>query len=98
MRTKYEIRNPTTFPVVITGNSTNWGSTLEAGVAFPDPYIGFVDAAQYGQIDIDGTFNVHIGSGTDFDVTGNGVNDMFDIGEEYANQMFLAQTGSTPTG
>lgn len=99
MRTKYEIRNPSTFPVVITGNSTNWGSTLEAGVAYPDPYIGFIDAAQYGQVTISGSLNVHIGDvATNFDVTGNGVNDMFDIGEAYADQMLLAQTGSTPTG
>lgn len=99
LRNTYNVPNSSQFPVVITGNSTSWGSFLEAGVAFPDPYVGFVDAAQYGQVVINGSLNVHIGDpATNADVTGNGINDMFDIGEAYADEMFLAQTGNTPSG
>ena len=99
LRNTYNIPNSSQFPVVITGNSISWGSDLRSGVAYPDRYVGFVDAAQYGQVVLNGSLNVHIGNtGTNADVTGNGTNDMFDIGEAYADEMLLAQTGSTPTG
>lgn len=99
LKKTYGVQNSDKFPVVITGNSIAWGSTLNAGVAYPDNYVGFVDASQYGQVFINGVFNTHIGfTGTNADVTGNGVNDMFDAGEAYADQMLLAQQGLTPTG
>ena len=99
MGTTYGVANSSQFPVVITGNSTGWGSTLEAGVAYPDPYIGFIDAASYGQVYIGGSFNTHPGDTIlDYDVDDNGVNDMFNIGEAYADEMVLALSGNTSTG
>ena len=60
LRNTYNVPNASQFPIVITGNSTAWGSTLEAGVAYPDNYVGFVDAAQYGQIFINSVFNTNM--------------------------------------
>ena len=76
-------------PIVITGN-TFWGAGLEAGVSDLDDDIGFVDSVEYGQIG--GFTNTHIGSGENsqsLDVDGNGINDMYDIGVAYADQLAL---------
>ena len=87
----YGVSNTSQFPVVIT--KIGYGTDLTP-VANADAYVGIVDSATYGH---SGSQN-HIGttdnSGTR-DTTGNGVNDMFDIGEAYADQMQLAISGST---
>ena len=85
----YGVQNPDDFPIVITGN-TFWGAGLEAGVSDLDDDIGFVDSVEYGQIG--GFTNTHIGSGENsqsLDVDGNGINDMYDIGVAYADQLAL---------
>jgi hypothetical protein len=87
----YGVSNTSQFPVVIT--KIGYGTDLTP-VASADAYVGIVDAGAYGH---SGSQN-HIGttdnSGTR-DTTGNGVNDMFDIGEAYADEMQLAISGST---
>jgi hypothetical protein len=87
----YGVSNTSQFPVVIT--KIGYGTDLTP-VASADAYVGIVDAGAYGH---SGSQN-HIGttdnSGTR-DTTGNGVNDMFDIGEAFADEMQLAISGST---
>jgi hypothetical protein len=94
--TNYNLSMPKDeFPVVITGTDTIWGQTYEDEVANQDQYIGFVNAEDFGQTSGDG---IHVGSSG-----GNGVadrdsdniNDMFEIGEQYAIQMEKAQAGQT---
>ena len=78
------------FPIVITKNGHGTDLTPVADV---DAYIGIVDAATYGHT---GSQN-HVGASADgsSDTTGTGTNDMFEIGEAYADQMQLAIAGNT---
>lgn len=78
------------FPVVIT--KIGYGTDLTP-VADADAYVGIVDAAAYGH---SATQN-HVGTDVDgdHDQTNSGVNDMFEIGQAYADQMQLAKSGST---
>lgn len=86
----YGVSNTSQFPVVIT--KIGYGTDLTP-VANADAYVGIVDAATYGH---SGTQN-HVGKAAEgsSDTTGNGVNDMFDIGEAFADEMQLAISGST---
>ena len=86
----YNVSIPAQFPVVIT--KIGYGTDLTP-VANADAYVGIVDAGTYGH----SSNQNHIGTDSEgsYDLTGNGVNDMFDIGEAYADQMQLAITGST---
>jgi len=81
----YGLENPLDFPVVITtGGKMIGGSTLESGVAGIDDDVTFVNADHYGQL-----YQTHVGRGSEgsSDHTGNGVNDMYDIGEAYAEAL-----------
>jgi len=83
------------FPIVITGTDTIWGTDYEDDVANQDQYIGFVNAEDFGQT---GGGGIHVGSSTNSGVAdrdSDGINDMFEIGEQYAVQMEKAQTGET---
>ena len=86
----YGVSNTNQFPVVIT--KIGYGTDLTP-VASADAYVGIVDAATYGH----SASQNHVGASADgsSDTTGNGVNDMFDIGEAYADEMQLAISGST---
>ena len=86
----YNVSNTSQFPVVIT--KIGYGTDLTP-VANADAYIGIVDAATYGH----SASQNHVGASVDgnSDITGNGVNDMFDIGEAFADKMQLAISGST---
>ncbi len=93
----YGLQTSSNFPVVITGNDF-WGAGLEAGVADPDDHVGFIDSVEYGQVG--GHGNVHIGSGDgaySTDETGNGTNDMWDVGVAYADEMLALTGGSAPS-
>ena len=87
----YGVSNTSQFPVVIT--KIGYGTDLTP-VASADAYIGIVDAATYGHSASQNHIGTTDNSGTR-DTTGNGVNDMFDIGEAYADEMQLAISGST---
>jgi hypothetical protein len=78
------------FPIVITKNGHGTDLTPVADV---DAYIGIVDAGTYGHA---GTQN-HVGQASNgsSDTTNSGTNDMFEIGEAYADQMQLAIAGNT---
>jgi hypothetical protein len=83
------------FPIVITGTDNIWGTNYEDDVANQDQYIGFVNAEDFGQTSGDG---VHVGSSDGNGVAdrdSDGINDMFEIGEQYAIQMEKAQSGET---
>jgi hypothetical protein len=86
----YGVSNTSQFPVVIT--KIGYGTDLTP-VANADAYVGIVDAATYGH----SASQNHVGASLDgsSDTTGNGVNDMFDIGEAFADEMQLAISGST---
>jgi hypothetical protein len=86
----YGVSNTSQFPVVIT--KIGYGTDLTP-VANADAYIGIVDAATYGH----SASQNHVGASSDgsSDTNNNGVNDMFDIGEAFADQMQLAISGST---
>jgi len=86
----YGVSNTSQFPVVIT--KIGYGTDLTP-VANADAYVGIVDAATYGH----SASQNHVGASADgsSDTTGNGVNDMFDIGEAFADKMQLAISGST---
>ncbi len=86
----YNVSSTSQFPVVIT--KIGYGTDLTP-VANADAYIGIVDAATYGHA----TSQNHVGKAAEgsSDTTGNGVNDMFDIGEAFADKMQLAISGST---
>jgi len=86
----YGVSNTSQFPVVIT--KIGYGTDLTP-VANADAYIGIVDAATYGH----SASQNHVGRAAEgsSDTNSNGVNDMFDIGEAYADQMQLAISGST---
>ena len=88
----YNVSNPSQFPVVIT--KIGYGTDLTP-VADADAYVGIVDAATYGH----GPSQNHVGRAAEgsSDTTGNGVNDMFDIGEAFADKMQLAISGGTNT-
>ena len=89
----YGLENPLDFPVVITsGIQMSGGSTLESGVAGIDDDVTFVNADSYGQ-----AYQVHIGRNAEggADRNNNGVNDMYDIGEAYADAL---ATIVEPTG
>ena len=78
------------FPVVIT--KIGYGTDLTP-VADADAYVGIVDAGSYGH----SVSQNHI-EPMQMELmipTGNGVNDMFEIGGAFADQMQLAITGST---
>jgi hypothetical protein len=87
----YGVSNTSQFPVVIT--KIGYGTDLTP-VANADAYVGIVDAATYGHSASQNHIGTTDNSGTR-DTTGNGVNDMFDIGEAYADEMQLAISGST---
>ena len=87
----YGVSNTSQFPVVIT--KIGYGTDLTP-VASADAYVGIVDAATYGHSASQNHIGTTDNSGTR-DTTGNGVNDMFDIGEAYADEMQLAISGST---
>ena len=87
----YGVSNTSQFPVVIT--KIGYGTDLTP-VANADAYVGIVDSATYGHSASQNHIGTADNSGTR-DTTGNGVNDMFDIGEAYADQMQLAISGST---
>jgi len=100
LKDNYNVRNSSQFPIVITGTDVNWGSTLEGGVSFPDPYVGFVSSAEYGQVSVNGQFNTHPGSGEQgisSKLTDGINNDMWLIGQAYAEEMKLALQGNTDT-
>ncbi|MCH2204364.1 MAG: sialate O-acetylesterase [Lentisphaerales bacterium] len=85
----FGVQKSSQFPVIITGNKF-WGAGLKTNVADLDDYVGFIDSVTYGQIG--GYTNTHIGSGENgqsLDVDDNGTNDVFDIGQAYANEMAL---------
>jgi hypothetical protein len=86
----YGVSNTSQFPVVIT--KIGYGTDLTP-VANADAYVGIVDAATYGH----SASQNHVGRAAEgsSDTNSNGVNDMFDIGEAYADQMQLAISGST---
>jgi hypothetical protein len=86
----YGVSNTSQFPVVIT--KIGYGTDLTP-VANADAYVGIVDSATYGH----SASQNHVGASADgsSDTTGNGVNDMFDIGEAFADEMQLAISGST---
>jgi hypothetical protein len=87
----YGVSNTSQFPVVIT--KIGYGTDLTP-VASADAYVGIVDSATYGHSASQNHVGTTDNSGTR-DTTGNGVNDMFDIGEAYADEMQLAISGST---
>ena len=94
----YGVGNVSEFPVVITGTDNRWGTDLEAGVAAIDSYVGYVNANDYGQDynQDESQFNTHLGSGErDFstDIDNNGSNDMWDIGQAYADTMAATISG-----
>ena len=81
------------FPVVITGTTNIWGTDFEEEVANTDSYIGYVNAEDFGQR---GGTGIHVGSSGDTtDRDSDGINDMFEIGEQYAIEMQKAQQGLT---
>ena len=86
----YGVSNTSQFPVVIT--KIGYGTDLTP-VASADAYVGIVDAATYGH----STTQNHVGRAAEgsSDTNSNGVNDMFDIGEAFADEMQLAISGST---
>ncbi len=86
----YNVSNTSQFPVVIT--KIGYGTDLTP-VANADAYVGIVDAATYGHA----VSQNHVGRAAEgsSDTNSNGVNDMFDIGEAYADKMQLAISGST---
>jgi hypothetical protein len=86
----YNVSNNSQFPVVIT--KIGYGTDLTP-VANADAYVGIVDAATYGH----SASQNHVGRAAEgsSDTNSNGVNDMFDIGEAYADKMQLAISGST---
>ena len=84
----YGVENSSQFPVVITKIGYNTDLTP---VATADAYIDIVDAGAFGH----SSANNHIGTSSNKDTNGNGTNDMFDIGQEYANKMQLAMAGTT---
>lgn len=86
----YGVSNTSQFPVVIT--KIGYGTDLTP-VANADAYVGIVDAATYGH----SASQNHVGASADgsSDTNSNGVNDMFDIGEAFADKMQLAISGST---
>ena len=93
----FGLQDSANFPVVITGNDA-WGAGLKTGVADNDDDVEFVNSYEYGQNVI-----VHVGSNEGpNDITGNGVNDMYDIGEAYADQLALifepGEATPPPTG
>ena len=90
LSTSYGVTNSSQFTIVIT--KIGYGTDLTP-VADADAYIGIVDAGEYGH----SASQNHIGKAGEgsSDLTGNGVNDMFDIGEAYADEMRLAIAGST---
>lgn len=82
--------NPSQFPIVITGQDGGWGEGLLEGVADIDPYVEYVESKDYGQTNVGGVYNIHIGSnegGAPVDTTGSGNNDMYDIGLAYADKL-----------
>lgn len=86
----YSVSNTSQFPVVIT--KIGYGTDLTP-VASADAYVGIVDSATYGH----SASQNHVGASADgsSDTNSNGVNDMFDIGEAFADEMQLAISGST---
>lgn len=86
----YGVSNTSQFPVVIT--KIGYGTDLTP-VANADAYVGIVDAATYGH----SASQNHVGRAAEgsSDTNSNGVNDMFDIGEAFADEMQLAISGST---
>ena len=78
------------FPIVITKNGH--GTDLTP-VASADAYIGVVDAGTFGHT----TSQNHLGQAShgSSDTNSSGTNDMFEIGEAYADQMQLAIAGNT---
>ena len=81
----YGLEDSADFPVVITtGSQMSGGSTLESGVAGVDDDITSENADNYGQ-----SYQIHVGRNVEgsADWTGNGVNDMYDIGEAYADAL-----------
>ena len=86
----YGVTNTSQFPVVIT--KIGYGTDLTP-VANADAYVGIVDSATYGH----SASQNHVGASADgsSDTNSNGVNDMFDIGEAFADEMQLAISGST---
>jgi len=86
----YGVSNTNQFPVVIT--KIGYGTDLTP-VASADAYVGIVDSATYGH----SASQNHVGASADgsSDTNSNGVNDMFDIGEAFADEMQLAISGST---
>lgn len=101
LATTYGLDMPTAqFPFVITGTTSYWGTTYKANVANLDQYVGFVDSQKWSTPTGTETGNLHPGSGGggfSTDADGDGQNDMFTIGQKYADQMQLAIAGNTNT-
>jgi len=76
------------FPFVIT--KIGYGTDLTP-VASADSYVGIVDAGSFGHSNT----NNHIGTSSNPDTTSTGVNDMFEIGQAFADKMALAISGNT---
>jgi len=101
LATTYGLDMPTAqFPFVITGTTSYWGTTYQSQVANLDAYVGYVDSQKWSTPTGTETGNVHPGSGNDgfsTDADNDTQNDMFTIGQKYADQMLLAKNGATAT-
>ena len=78
--------NSSQFPIVITEETPYWGANLKTGVSDLDDNVGYIDSTLYGQSGV----NIHVGSGEggqSTDTNANNINDMFNIGYAYADEM-----------
>lgn len=89
MNTTYDVTDSAKFPVVITQVDT---AADVSSIAVNDEYVTMVDAGDHGQSSTNMMVGATINSG-DPDVDSNGVNDMFEIGEEFALKLLYAQNG-----
>lgn len=89
VNTTYDVTDPTTFPVVITQVDT---AADVSAIALNDEYVTMVDAGEHGQSSTNTLVGATINNGNP-DVNSNGVNDMFEIGEEFAVKLLYARNG-----
>lgn len=88
MGSTYSVTNTSSFPVVITQVD---GATDISTIAATDNYTTLVDAGDFGQTS-GGNVGATISSGNP-DVNSNGINDMYEIGEEFALKLLYAKNG-----
>ncbi len=89
MNTTYNVTDSDKFPVVITQVDA---ATEVSTVASNDDYVTIVDAGDHGQSPTNILVGATISSGNS-DVDSSGVNDMFEIGEEFALKLSYAAVG-----